>query len=271
MPAPSSGYFKGGLPYNRVGSGPKPLVVFQGLLLDNRPLSGMAARAMLGTFKLMGDDYTVYVVNRRVGLSPGCTLSDMAADYARMVKEEFGGPVDVIGLSTGGSIAQLYAAEHPDLLRRLILYSAACRLDGEGRRFQRREADLARQRKWGTIASESLSLMFLPRSGLGKIVTRPAAWAMGLFASRFGAPGNPTDFIVTVEAEDVFDFRPRLKEITAPTLVLGGGRDPFYPAELFRETAAGIPGAKLVLYPEARHAPGGKRVAREMLAFLRGA
>ena len=46
--------------------------------------------------------------------------------------------------------------------------------------------------------------------------------------------------MVTILAEDQFGFKDRLAEITAPTLVVAGTRDPFYTPALFRETAAGI-------------------------------
>ena len=40
--------------------------------------------------------------------------------------------------------------------------------------------------------------------------------------------------IATIRAEDAFDIGKQLGEISAPTLVVGGGRDRFYPPELFR-------------------------------------
>lgn len=66
-----------------------------------------------------------------------------------------------------------------------------------------------------------------------------------------------------------FDFTKRLAEIVAPTLVIAGERDPFYSVELFRATAAGIPNARLVLYPGMGHPAAGKQFARDVLAFLR--
>jgi pimeloyl-ACP methyl ester carboxylesterase len=44
-----------------------------------------------------------------------------------------------------------------------------------------------------------------------------------------------------------------LCRITAPTLVIGGARDRSYSAELFRQTAHAIPGARLILYPGKGH------------------
>lgn len=75
--------------------------------------------------------YTLYAVLRKPGLPQGATLKDMANDYAALIRQEFGGPVDVIGVSTSGSIALQFAADHPDLLRRLVIHSSAYTL-GEG-------------------------------------------------------------------------------------------------------------------------------------------
>ncbi len=53
--------------------------------------------------------------------------------------------------------------------------------------------------------------------------------------------------------------------------MIAGAEDPFYTEALFRETAAGIPGARLVLYPGMGHPAHGKRFARDVLAFLTAA
>lgn len=81
-----------------------------------------------------------------------------------------------------------------------------------------------------------------------------------------GAPADPSDVLVTLEAEDNHDFKDRLAEIKAPTLVIGGEEDYFYP---IRETAAGIPNAKLILYEGLGHnAISDKRFGEDVLAFL---
>ena len=77
--------------------------------------------------------------------------------------------------------------------------------------------------------------------------------------------------IATIEAEDAFDVGDRLGEISAPTLVIGGGRDRFYPSELFRETSRRIPNARLLIYENRAH--GGtfadRRFGRDVIAFLK--
>jgi hypothetical protein len=51
--------------------------------------------------------------------------------------------------------------------------------------------------------------------------------------------------------------------------VVAGERDSFYTPDLFRETAAGIPGGELLLYPGMGHPARGRRFERDVLAFLR--
>ena len=67
-------------------------------MIENTPQS----RLSIQMYNYLGEDYQVYVVLRKPGLAPGTTLQDMANDYAAMIREEFGGPINVIGLSTGG-------------------------------------------------------------------------------------------------------------------------------------------------------------------------
>ena len=69
-----------------------------------------------------------------------------------------------------------------------------------------------------------------------------------------------------MSVEDKHDFKERLADIKLPTLVIGGDQDFFFP---IRETAAGIPNAKLILYKGVGHVPMIKRqFSEDVLAFL---
>lgn len=95
----------------------------------------------------------------------------------------------------------------------------------------------------------------------------PVAFTRGKKRRR-GLSAYASDLRVTVDAEDKLAFRGRLHEISVPTLVGGGTEDPFYSAQLFRETATGIPNARLALYDGKGHAMLGKDFQREVLSFL---
>lgn len=264
----SQGYLSCGMPYDRFDGGPRILVIFQGLVFENKPMAKFMARQFTSMYGPLLDGYTVYIVGRKPGMAEGYTMKDIAEDYAAMIREEFGGPVDVMGVSTGGSIVQHFAADHPELVRRLVIHSSAYTLNDAAKRGQMRCAQLARQRKW-TAAFAALMGFSLPEKGLKKTVLKPLYWFISLFAGPvMGIPKDPTDLAVTIEAEDRHDFRHRLSEIKAPTLVIAGDKDPFYSAQLFRDTAAGIPGAKLVLYEGMGHPASGKQFHQDMRAFL---
>lgn len=81
---------------------------------------------------------------------------------------------------------------------------------------------------------------------------------------------DPSDMLVTIAAEDVFDAEPHLGRVQAPTLVLGGGADPFYTEDLFRRTAAGVPDGRAVVFPGKGHlfAAGSRTAVAVSLGFL---
>ncbi len=145
----TTGYFKNGLPYVCIGSGPRNLVVFEGGGFENKPPSGMMLRWVRSSFEGFAEDYTVYSVLRKPGLPAGYSMRDMSEDYATMIRDEFEGPVDVMGVSTGGPMAQHFAADHPELVRRLVLAATGYRLTEEGRELQWGMVESARQGKWG--------------------------------------------------------------------------------------------------------------------------
>ena len=261
-----AGYFRSGLPYNRSGHGTRPLIVFQGLLPENKPQPKLLVR-FVRLYKFLEQKYTVYEVLRRPGMPRGYAMKDMADDYAKMIREEFGGPVDVIGISTGGSIVQHFAADHPDLVRRLVLHSSAYGLSDEARRLQMRVAHLAQKRRWVKAYATMLGPL-LPDRGVMKYLCRPIVWLASLLLGLLAAPKDPSDLVITIEAEDNHDFKDRLGEIPAPTLVIAGERDPYYTEALFRETAEGIRNARLTLYPGMGHPASGKQFGRDVLAFL---
>jgi len=264
-----SGYFESGLPYNRFGQGPANLVVFQGMQFDNRPLSGLSARYSRGLYKRLESHYTIYLVTRRPGLPEGYSLADMSDDYATMIRAEFGGAVDIVGLSMGGMIAQHFAAEHPDLVRRLVIHSSAHRLTDEAKGLQRRVCRLVRENRWTAAYAAVFGFMVPRRGAIGRIAKAAARLAAPFGGFLLGKPESPSDVLVTYEAADKHEFKDRLSEIIAPTLVTGGDEDPFFSPDLVRETAAGIHDAKLILYEGFGHPVSGKRFSQDVLVFLK--
>ncbi|TVR62774.1 MAG: alpha/beta hydrolase [Spirochaetaceae bacterium] len=257
-----SGYFRCGLPYNRSGRGARALVIFPGLTFENKPQFGM-----LSMYAFLKREFTLFAVNRRPGMPSGCTLRDMGDDYATMIREEFGGPVDVIGISTGGSIALHFAADHPDLVRRLVIHSSAHTLNDAAKALQLEVARLAQKGEWRQAWATIVRTIF-PQKGPGRWLSQPLVGFSAWLLSR-KPPRDPGDLVATVRAEDEHAFKDRLGEIAAPTLVAGGADDFFYSPSLFGETAAGIPNSRLCLYEKMGHPATGWQFRSDVLTFLR--
>jgi len=258
-----TGYSNNGLPYVCVGIGQHNLVIFGGLDFDHRPPSGMMLRMSISHIKHFAKECTVYLVSRKPELPIGYSMQDMSNDYATMIREEFDWPVDIMGMSTGGPIAQWLAVDHPDLIRHLVLALTGYRLTEEAKKLQRHVGNLARERKWRGAYASLITGVY--RRGIKKHLFRSLMWLFGAY----GAPNDPSDGLVEIEAEDKHDFKDRLAEIQVPTLVIGGEEDFFYP---IRDTAAGIPNAKLILYEGFGHnaiLDHSRQFSEDVLAFLR--
>lgn len=263
MPQPAtSGFLAGGTPYLRVGHGP-PLVMVSGLTLENDVPAGWDRREALSTAAAFTGHCTVYMVNRKRGLVPGESMADIAGHLAHAIEHDVGEPVLLQGTSTGGSVALQLAVDRPELVRRLVVVSSACRLGPSGKALQ---AEMARHVRAGDVPGAYAALMaaFLPAP-----LRRPLR-PLARLVSRRMTTDDPGDLLVTLDAEDTFDVGAQLHRITAPTLVIGGTKDPVYSPQLFEETAAGIPDGRVHLFEGWGHlrTVASKATAQLTLGFL---
>ncbi|MBX5440454.1 MAG: alpha/beta hydrolase [Solirubrobacteraceae bacterium] len=252
----------GRLPCLAAGSG-RPLLYLSGLM----PQAGVdglgpVAWACIGP---LARHRRVLFVNRRRGLPPGTTMAGLAAEHAEAIAAAFGGPVDVLGVSTGGSLAQQLAADHPQAVRRLVLVSSGCRLGPEARALQRRVVGRLRR------GADRRALAVLAASVVPPALQVPAAlagWLAGPAVAR--AFGGFDDLAATLEAEDGFDLAACPRPIRAPTLIVAGDRDADYPRAVLEETARLIPGSRLLLRPRRGHATAlfGPAFTRAVVGFL---
>jgi pimeloyl-ACP methyl ester carboxylesterase len=260
MGSVTEGELSAGLPYLKLGQGP-PLLVAASLSPQHTNPTGVRRRMSLGWAAPFADHFTVYLVNRRAGLTPGTTMADLAADYATAIERDFGDPVMVHGTSAGGCVALQLAIDRPELVRRLVVSAAACRLSPYGRQMQSEILRLARK---GDGRGETALMFATLVPGPGAHVARAAGWIVG------GGLDDRPDMVVTLAAEESFDVEAELGRVQAPTLVLGGTADPFYSEDLFRRTAAGIPQGRAVILPGKSHGyvGGSKVTAGIALGFL---
>jgi pimeloyl-ACP methyl ester carboxylesterase len=249
-----------GLSVVAVGQG-EPLVTLPGLgtgadlSLKVPPLTAFSATVLAAGYKRR-----VHAINRPMAVPPNTTLPNLADWHAKALRERFNGPVDVMGTSGGGATALQLAIDHPDVVRRLILCTIASRPGDHGRQ-QLLNLIRAEQRH----RRDPWAASGLVTSGPLRLLTF-AAYTLGSRGKR--AQGETA----LVEAVQHWDVTDRLGEVTAPTLLIAGGRDKIIPSELARATAAGIPNARLLMIERGDHLTTvfDRRVSPAIREFLNG-
>ena len=237
-----TGVFAGGLPFARVGKGAQPLAIFPGLA-DAAWDATSAGWDLAEHYRRFADQFTVFVISRKRGLPQGYTTRDMAADYATAFDHELG-PCPVVGISLGGCIAQHFAADYPERVPQLVLASAGYQIDVTGRKIPEHWLELAQQNRWREFYFN-----------LGKVTVQEFHHTFYQFLLPLVRmkTHDPQDFLVTLAASLQHNTTEILAKIRAPTLVVAGAEDIFFPPGLLRETTRRIPNATLHLITNARH------------------
>jgi pimeloyl-ACP methyl ester carboxylesterase len=92
------------------GSGP-PLVYLRGFSTTHTNPAGLARAAEVRLLRPLARQFRIHAVGRPPGLAPGATMASIAAQHADALRARFGAAVDVLGVSSGGSIALQLAAD----------------------------------------------------------------------------------------------------------------------------------------------------------------
>jgi pimeloyl-ACP methyl ester carboxylesterase len=234
---------------------------------DPALIEALAAMRQVITFDSPG-------VGETGGTTPA-TLEEAADIAAFVVRTLPIGQADFLGWSMGGMTAQILALRHPNLVRRLVL---AGTLPPGGS-----PEVVPSPPNWSQIAGKPdyedediLRLFFTESAG-----SRAAGRASLDRLSRPGLPGSrvktsPATMQAQLQAIIRFyknegGWYERLGEIVAPTLVANGDRDGAFPVIDSLVLAREIPGAQLLIYPDAGHGflfQDPARFAADVSAFL---
>ena len=160
---------------------------------------------------------------------------ETAGDIVALI-EELGGPAVVVGNSMGAGAATLAAALQPGVISGLVLVGPFVR-NGKVSAVQRVMLRVAMARPWAASAWKS----YMPKLYAGQ---RPADFAeyRDQVVASLRRPGYAKAFSLTTRTNHD-PAEARLADVSAPTLVLMGERDPDFPdpqgeAELDRPSAA---------------------------------
>ncbi|MDP8235240.1 MAG: alpha/beta hydrolase [Candidatus Erginobacter occultus] len=167
----------------------------------------------------------------------------MAAGSAGLIRELGLGRADIVGHSMGGTIAQVLAADYPEVVDRLVIVNSAARWS---RRMLMAQRGLLRALKRGISLDCQLELAMPWLFGRAALNDRKRAEA--LRRKLLDNPNPPT--IGEMERQYPvlagFDAAAFLPRISAPTLVVISDDDILALPGESEELAAGIAGAKVV-------------------------
>ena len=172
------------------------------------------------------------------------TIADLAADQLALLDELGIARASFVGLSMGGAVCMLLGATAPERVDRLVLCSTAEKFgDPDG---WRERAATVRSEGTEALADIAMERWFTPEFTLQE--PDRVARTRGIFVVT-----DDEGYAACCDAIAEWDFTERLGEITAPTMVVGGQRDPTVAPDRSRALAAAIPGAALALIPGAAH------------------
>lgn len=213
--------------------------------------------------------------------APAYTLRDLVTDAAGQVD----GPAHVVGLGVGGWIAQLLALDHPATVATLTLIGTRPTAPGPN------DPDLPEHAEevmahlmnttdpdWTdrTAVLDHMTETARHLAGRGRFDADDARARAGRVFDRAAGRGATVQRASqTSSTFAALDCRPRwrgrLGGIAAPTLVVHGAHDPFFPLGNGEALAREIPGAELVVLPDTGAGLPGhahRRVAAAVLAHI---
>lgn len=169
------------------------------------------------------------------------SIAELGRDLLDLLDEVGADRVSVCGLSLGGATAMWVAANAPERIDRLVLACTSARFSNPEPWLER--AALVRERGLEPIADSIVARWFTPAE-------RPEVVAR----FRKLLVETPREaYAACCEALAAWDFRDRLAEIRAPTLVIVAAEDPSTSPDHGELLARGIPNAHLVVLPGAAH------------------
>src|SRR5580658_9810675 len=193
---------------------------------------------------------TLALDNRSIGQSDvpqgPYPIALMASDAAVVLDAAGIESAHVFGVSMGGMIAQEFALQYPNRLRSLIL---GCTAAGGPHAVQAEAEALQALLRRDVTPEESketiIPFIYDPATPRERI-DEDMAIRMKWYPTAQGYMG---------QLQGIFGWEAysRIAQITAPTLVIHGEADRLVPAANSRLIAEKIPGAKLVLIPNASH------------------
>jgi pimeloyl-ACP methyl ester carboxylesterase len=179
-------------------------------------------------------------------------------------------PNIVVGISLGGFVALRLAAQHPELVKRLVLLSSAHCFSAQGRRMLARQFAALEKGDIRTLIRENALLFRRPWYNW---LVRFKVWLAGArLAAEIRDPAAILHDYRHLFGPDFENNANYGQRIQCPTLVIGGTADQLFGRNEFEETARLIPGARAQLFDDETHMlpiERRKNIAEAIASFVR--
>ncbi|MBR0235848.1 MAG: alpha/beta hydrolase [Clostridia bacterium] len=250
--------------YIKFGSGKRALVIIPGLSVQSVIGSAEAIERAYGVF---GDDFTVYLFDRRKEIYDGYTIRQMAQDTAAAIRSLGLDQVSLFGASQGGMIAMQMAILYPEIVNKLIVASSAARVG---------EDEYKTVARWIALSdagdAEALYLDF--GEALYPKTIFDSSRELLIAAAATASQNELCRFSVLARSIRGFDVTGELCKITCPMLALGDSDDRVLGAgamEKIGDEMKNVPGFEMYIYSGYGHAvyDTAPDFKERMLAFLK--
>jgi len=233
--------------YEVTGDGP-PLTMIMGLGCSSRQWKWMVP-LLAESFKVITFD------NRGVGKTDKpdmeYTTDLFADDIATLLKTLGIERTHIFGISVGGMIAQKFALNYPAMVDRLVL---GCTMPNFFHLPPATEDSQSLQETQLVPPEESVDIMmhlFLSEKFFTASPELTAELKEVMLTEKLEQGEDA--FLLQLGAAMNHDTLEKVKNITAPTLVITGDSDPMAPVENARFLAGQIPDSTLIEFPGVRH------------------
>lgn len=235
-----------GVVFRVVGHG-EPLLLLHGLMVTGAMFDPLV-EFLSNEFRVVIPDLRGHGLSRAL---PGpYDVPGLAADLPAVISGAGFEKAAVLGYSHGGAVAQELAHAHPQVVSRLLLTCTyACNVATARERLEASVLmALLRVFSPATIAKLVFRASMTGSPNPMGLTPHQSVWLRGLMAAN-----SSQQMLGAARGLVTFDSRPWLKEIQAPTLVIGGAKDTAVPVHHFEALVSGIPGARGRLIEGAEH------------------
>ncbi|MCX4571862.1 alpha/beta hydrolase [Streptomyces sp. NBC_01571] len=192
-------------------------------------------------------------IGRSGGRTQG-TVTEMAQAAAAFITAVARGPVDVIGFSLGGYVAQRLALGFPEVVRRVVLAGTG---PGAGEGILPSKPQVGPLRSAPQMDLAALRVLFFTESGAG-IRAGDGLWERTHRRANREPEVSPDSYGQQIEAIKHFSTGgdtayPELGRLHHPVLVANGHDDVMVPTINSFSMAQRLPDAELVIYPDSGH------------------